>query len=128
MYNVSYLAIDNTGNGIAVADHVAVFFPHLTRLNYNPDLKTEMGLRTKELLQKQKLHFDSGLTVVAKSLLSIKKAVTAQGRNVTLVTTRSAQTGHGDLAWAIMNGLTKAPLIHTVGNTGRTTARIKVSS
>lgn len=113
-YNVMFIGIDNTGNGIAVAEHVAKFFPALTRLNYNPELKIRMGLRAKELFQKRRLHFDAGLTTVAKAFLSVKKALTSGGGNKTLITTRSAENGHGDMAWAIMNGLENAPIVDTI--------------
>ena len=127
-YNVTFIGIDNTGNGLAVSEYVSKFFPALTRLNYNPELKIRMGLRAKELFQKRRLHFDAGLTSVAKAFLSIKKAMTSGGGNKTLVTTRSASTGHGDMAWAIMNGLEKAPIVDITDPTqqGATRSRIRV--
>lgn len=127
-YNVTFIGIDNTGNGIAVAEHVAKFFPALTRLNYNPELKIRMGLRAKELFQKRRLHFDAGLSTVAKAFLSIKKALTSGGGNKTLVTSRSAENGHGDMAWAIMNGLENAPIIDTTdaSQQGAQRSRIRV--
>lgn len=127
-FNVVFIGIDNTGNGISVAEHVAKFFPQLKRLNYNPDLKIRMGLRAKELLERRRLQFDAGKLIVAKSFLSIKKALTSGQGHKTLVTTRSAETGHGDIAWAIMNGLENAPIIDItdvrVSNASR--ARIRV--
>ncbi|MCR4529827.1 terminase large subunit domain-containing protein [Acinetobacter venetianus] len=110
-YNVVFIGIDNTGNGISVAEHVSNFFPSLKRLNYNPEVKIRMGLRAKELLERRRLQFDAGKLVIAKSFLSIKKALTSGQGIKTLVTTRSSETGHGDIAWAIMNGLEKAPII-----------------
>ena len=127
-YNVTFIGIDNTGNGLAVSEYVSKFFPALTRLNYNPEIKIRMGLRAKELFQKRRLQFDAGLTSVAKAFLSIKKAMTSGGGNKTLVTTRSALTGHGDMAWAIMNGLEKAPIVDITDPTqqGATRSRIRV--
>ncbi|MBP2544643.1 terminase large subunit domain-containing protein [Acinetobacter guillouiae] len=127
-YNVSFIGIDNTGNGISVSEHVSKFFPALTRLNYNPELKIRMGLRAKELFQKRRLHFDAGLTTVAKAFLSIKKALTSGGGNKTLITSRSAENGHGDMAWAIMNGLERAPIVDITDQSqhGATRSRIKV--
>lgn len=113
-YNVTFIGLDNTGNGLAVAEHVAQFYPRLTRLNYNPEMKMRMGLRTKELLERRRLNFDSSQITVAKSFLSIKKALTSGQGAKTLVTTRSAETGHGDMAWAIMNGLENAPMIDII--------------
>ena len=127
-YNVTFIGIDNTGNGLAVSEYVSKFFPALTRLNYNPEIKIRMGLRAKELFQKRRLQFDAGLTSVAKAFLSIKKAMTSGGGNKTLVTTRSALTGHGDMAWAIMNGLEKAPIVDITdpSQQGATRSRIRV--
>lgn len=110
-FNVVFIGIDNTGNGISVAEHVEKFFPGLKRLNYNPDLKIRMGLRAKELFERRRLQFDAGKVIIAKAFLSIKKALTSSQGHKTLVTTRSAATGHGDAAWAIMNGLENAPII-----------------
>ena len=50
---------------------------------------------------------------MAKAFLSIKKALTSGGGNKTLITSRSAENGHGDMAWAIMNGLENAPIVDT---------------
>lgn len=125
-YNVTFIGIDNTGNGIAVSEHVSKFFPALTRLNYNPELKIRMGLRAKELFQKRRLNFDAGLTTVAKAFLSIKKALTSGGGNKTLVTSRSAENGHGDIAWAIMNGLEKAPIIDITDPSQQGAARSRI--
>lgn len=127
-YNVTFIGIDNTGNGLAVSEYVSKFFPALTRLNYNPELKIRMGLRAKELFQKRRLNFDAGLTTVAKAFLSIKKAMTSGGGNKTLVTSRSAENGHGDIAWAIMNGLEKAPIVDITdpSQQGATRSRIRV--
>lgn len=127
-YNVTFIGIDNTGNGLSVSEYVSKFFPALTRLNYNPELKIRMGLRAKELFQKRRLNFDAGLTSVAKAFLSIKKAMTSGGGNKTLVTSRSAENGHGDMAWAIMNGLEKAPIVDITdpSQQGATRSRIRV--
>ena len=125
-YNVTFIGIDNTGNGLAVSEYVSKFFPALTRLNYNPELKIRMGLRAKELFQKRRLHFDAGLTTVAKAFLSIKKAMTSGGGNKTLVTSRSAENGHGDIAWAIMNGLEKAPIVDITDPSQQGAARSRI--
>lgn len=109
-----------------MCEHVAQFYPALKRLNYNPDLKIRMGLRAKELFERRRLQFDAGKIEIAKAFLSIKKAMTAGQTAKTLITTRSADTGHGDVAWAVMNALEKAPVIDSVESNGATTQRIRV--
>lgn len=127
-YNVEYLAIDNTGNGMSVAEHVVKFYPSLVRLNYNIEVKTRMALRAKELLIRRRLQFDAGSLDVAKSFLSIKKALTGSGGQMTLIAGRSAETGHADVAWAIMNALERAPIVDSTDTTtqGASRSRIRV--
>lgn len=109
-YNVVFMGIDNTGNGLAVAEHVALFYPALTRLNYNPELKIRMGLRARELFQKRKLQYEG--QTVPKSFMAVKKTMTKGGGQQTLSTNRTAENGHGDVAWAVMNALEGAPVIY----------------
>lgn len=113
-YNVTFIGLDNTGNGLAVGEYVKKFYPSVKLLNYNADLKVKMGLRTKELFKRRRLHFDTSKVDIAKSFMSIRKALTSKQGAQTLVTTRSAETGHGDVAWAIMNALECAPIIDIV--------------
>ena len=42
--------------------------------------------------------------------MSIKRVMTASGRNVTYDAGRNEQTGHADLAWAVMHALDNEPL------------------
>ncbi|MEC7119690.1 MAG: terminase, partial [Pseudomonadota bacterium] len=64
------------------------------------------------------------------SFLSIKKALTGSGRQMTLVANRSAATGHADVAWAVMNALEAAPIADSTDQQiqGARKARIKVFS
>lgn len=126
-YNVEYLAIDTTGAGIAVAEHVKSFYPNYTALNYSVEVKTRMALRAKELFYRRKLHFDSGYTDIAKAFIAIKQQTTQGGGRFTFVSKRSQEIGHSDIAWAIMNALDKAPLNSTeTADTGVLKSRIKV--
>lgn len=125
-YQVEYMAIDVTGSGIAVAEHVKLFYPHFSALSYSIEVKTRMVLRAKELFSRRKLHFDAGATDVAKAFISIKQGLT-NGGNMTFVAKRSQETGHADIAWAIMNALERAPMVSTLNNqSGVTRSRIKV--
>lgn len=126
-YQVEYLAIDTTGAGIAVAEHVKSFYPNYTALNYSVEVKTRMVLRAKELFSRRKLHFDAGYTDIAKAFIAIKQAVTSSGSSMTFVAKRSQSTGHSDVAWAILNALDRAPMSSTqIANNGVTKSRIKV--
>lgn len=127
-YDVEFLGIDTTGAGISVAEHVKAFYPKYTAINYSVEVKTRMALRAKELFFRRKLQFDSGYTDIAKAFIGVKQALTGSGSQMTLVSKRSQETGHSDIAWAIMNALEKAPLASTdtLNNIGVTASRIRI--
>lgn len=125
-YNVEFLGIDVTGAGIAVAEHVKAFYPFYTPINYSIEVKTRMALRVKELFYRRKLHFDAGYTDIAKAFIAIKNSVTKGGGKMTLIAKRSNETGHSDIAWAIMNALEHAPLASTEQPTQATKSKIAV--
>lgn len=126
-YDVEFLGIDVTGAGISVAEHVKAFYPNYTPINYSVEVKTRMALRAKELFTRRKLHFDAGYVDIAKAFIGIKQALTSSGGQMTLVSKRSQETGHSDVAWAIMNALEKAPIASTEQlNSGVTASRIRV--
>lgn len=125
-YTVEYLGIDTTGAGIAVAEHVKAFYPKYTPINYSIEVKTRMAMRAKELLERRKLHFDTGYLDIAKAFIAIKKQVTNGGGRMTFVSKRSAETGHSDVAWAIMHAIDNAPLASTEDVTATTKSRISV--
>lgn len=125
-YNVEYLGIDVTGAGIAVAEHVKAFYPAYTPINYSIEVKTRMAMRAKELFERRKLHFDSGYLDIAKAFIAIKKQLTNGGGRMTFVSKRSAETGHSDVAWAIMHAIDNAPLASTESITAATQSRISV--
>jgi len=56
------------------------------------------------------LEFDAGATDLAQSMMAIRKTMTASGRSVTYDAGRASDTGHADLAWALMHTLDYEPL------------------
>ena len=125
-YQVEYLGIDTTGAGIAVAEHVKAFYPAYTPINYSIEVKTRMAMRAKELFERRKLHFDAGYIDIVKAFIAIKKQVTNGGGRMTFVSKRSQETGHSDVAWAIMHAIDNAPLASTENVTAATKSRISV--
>lgn len=125
-YNVEYLGIDTTGAGIAVAEHVKAFYPAYTPINYSIEVKTRMAMRAKELFERRKLQFDAGYIDIVKAFIAIKKQITNGGGRMTFVSKRSAETGHSDVAWAIMHAIDNAPLASTENITAATKSRISV--
>lgn len=117
-YWVTYIGIDTTGLGSAVAQLVRQFFPGLTTFSYSPEVKTRLVMKAWDVISKARLEFDAGFTDIAQSLMAIRKTVTPGGRQFTYTAGRNDNTGHADLAWALFHALHNEPLEgQTVANT-----------
>jgi len=108
-YNVEYIGIDTTGMGIGVFPLVKQFFPAVTAISYSPEVKTRMVLKAQNLISKARLQFDAGWIDIAQSFMAIRKILTPSGRMVTYDAGRSEETGHADLAWAVMHAIDHEP-------------------
>lgn len=118
-YWVTYIGIDTTGLGSAVAQLVRQFFPALRTFSYSPEVKSRLVMKAWDVISKGRLEFDAGWTDLAQSLMAIRKTVTAGGRQFTYTAGRTDNTGHADLAWALFHALHNEPLEgQTVANTG----------
>lgn len=109
-YNVQYIGIDTTGMGTGVAQLVRSFFPNVTTFNYSAEVKTQLVLKTWDVVKNGRLEFDAGHTDLAQSLMSIKKTLTASQRQMTFTAARNDDIGHADLAWALMHAIYNEPL------------------
>ncbi|MET1080323.1 MAG: terminase ATPase subunit family protein [Pseudomonas sp.] len=109
-YNVTYIGIDVTGLGAAVYQLVKVFFPAVTTFRYSPEVKGLLVMKALDVISKGRLEFDAGWTDMAASFMAIRKTLTPSGRQVTYEAGRSEETGHADLAWAVMHALHNEPL------------------
>lgn len=109
-YNVQKIDIDETGIGLAVIQLVRQFFPQVRGHRYNPEVKTRLVLKAKDVVANARLEYDAGQTDVTASFMAIRKALTASGRQATYEAGRSALTGHADLFWAIAHALDNEPL------------------
>jgi len=109
-YNVAYIGIDATGMGVGVYQLVKQFFPNTRDLKYSPELKTAMVLKAYDVIHSGRVEYDAGWTDVTASLMAIRKTLTASGRAVTYEAGRTVETGHADLAWAIMHVFLNEPL------------------
>lgn len=109
-YNVSYMAIDTTGLGHGVHQLVKQFFPAVVGLVYSAEVKARLVLKGLSVIGKARLQFDAGWTDLAQAFMAIKKTLTASGRQVTYTAGHSAETGHADLAWALLHALGNEPL------------------
>ena len=115
-YRVTEIAIDGTGMGSSVFQLVAKFFPMARRIDYSPMVKTQMVLKAKNVFARRRIEFDAGWTDLASALMSIHPQLTKSQRQLTYVARRSAETGHGDLAWALLHALFCEPMDATDGS------------
>lgn len=108
-YNVTYIGIDTTGIGGAVAEIVEKKNPFVRRINYNPDLKFQLVAKALNVIDRGRLQFDAGDTDIVQAFMAVRRALTESQRRVTYVSGRNNQTGHAELAWATMHALLNEP-------------------
>lgn len=104
-YHVVDIAIDETGVGAAVLQLVRKKFPLVRAIRYSALTKNLMVLKAKNVIRAGRLEYDAGDKDITASFLSIRPELTKSGSQVTYVASRSADTGHADVAWAIMHVL-----------------------
>ncbi|MCY1546947.1 Terminase RNaseH-like domain protein [compost metagenome] len=86
-------------------DIVKGFYPAARRINYNPEVKARLVIRAKELTRSKRLNWDASWNDLVRAFMSIRRVLTASGNAVTFEADRNEQTGHADLAWAVMHAL-----------------------
>lgn len=120
-YHVTHLAIDCTGpGGIAIYDLAVAFFPAAKKVLYSPVVKSVMVAKAINIIDNARLQYDAGAVDLTMALMSIRQTTTASGGQVTYVSGRSEEIGHGDLAWALLHAL-DASTITAGGDAGRKT-------
>lgn len=124
-YNVTKIDIDKTGIGLAVFQLVQQFFPTVRGHQYNPEVKTRLVLKAKDITSSARLEYDAGMTDVTASFMAIRKALTASGRQATYQAGRTALTGHADVFWAIAHALDNEPL-EAPSQGGRTGSSLEI--
>lgn len=115
-FNVTFVGIDVSGLGVGVFQLVRQFRPDAVPYHYNVELKTRMVLKAMDVMSNGRLEWDSGHTDIAASFMSIRKAMTASGRQATYQASRSEDASHGDIAWATMHALINEPLEGTTAS------------
>lgn len=56
--------------------------------------------------------------------MSIRRTLTSKGRHLTYEAPRTKASGHGDLAWALMQALDNEPLEAAIGVTSQSSVEI----
>lgn len=107
-YNVEYLGVDVSGQGKGVFELIQKKFPRATPIVYSIETKNRLVLKAQAVIRARRFEFDTSHHEVVASFTSIRKS--ARNGQVTYDAGRSQQTGHADLAWAIMHALDNEPL------------------
>jgi len=108
-YNVEHIAIDSTGMGQGVYQHVRAFFPAVRAINYSAEVKSRLVLKAYEVITHGRLQFDRSWHDVVSAFLAIRRTLTGSGQQATFTAGRRDDTGHADLAWATMHALDNEP-------------------
>ncbi len=107
-YNVTYIGVDNQGIGDGVYQMVQKDFPSVTAMKYTPESKAGMVMKTKSLLKRDLLEIDNVyLDEIMPAMLAIQRNSTGKG-TMTYTARRSEDTGHADVAWALLHALDNA--------------------
>ncbi|WP_239806977.1 hypothetical protein [Croceicoccus hydrothermalis] len=109
-YNVVDIGIDTTGVGAAVLQLIRPKFPAARGIQYSAQVKNLMVLKAKNVIRAGRLEFDAGDKDITASFLSIRPQLTKSGQQLTYVASRSEDTGHADVASAVMHVLFNEPL------------------
>ncbi len=108
-YNVQYIGIDNQGVGDGVYKQVCKLFPTATAIRYNPETKASMVVKAQSLLKRKLLEIDNVyLDEVLPAMLAIQRNSTRGGSEMTYTARRSEETGHADVAWALLHAIDHA--------------------
>lgn len=108
-YNVTYIGVDVTGIGGAVAEILEKKGLPVTRIHYSPETKFKMVTKALNVIDRNRLQFDAGSTDIVQAFMSVRRELTKSQRQITYVTGRNNQIGHAELAWATMHALINEP-------------------
>lgn len=109
-FNVQHIGIDVTGIGIGVYDLVVGFFPTARKFSYSPEVKSKLVMKAQAVIYNGRFEYDAGHKEVASAFMAIRKTVTPSGNAITYNAGRTEESGHADLAWAVMHALAFEPL------------------
>ncbi|ENL7332376.1 terminase family protein [Escherichia albertii] len=110
-FNMTYIGVDVTGIGVGVFELIQNFARRqAVAIRYNVETKTQLVLKMIDVIENQRIQWDAQEKDIAASFMSVKKATTNSGDNLTFIADRSAEHGHADVFFAISHALSNEPL------------------
>ena len=100
-YNLQYCGVNTNGLGYFVPDFIDQGID-VERLDYTPQLKQKFITKTKEVFKKKRFEYPENNKTIPLAFLTIVQTLTEKTRQITYVSNRSDEVGHGDEAWSIM--------------------------
>ncbi len=122
-YNVEYMGIDASGMGLGVFELVKKFYPAVTKIAYNVEVKNRLVLKAKQFIDGGQFEYDAGDKDLIMTFMTINKTTTGSGM-ISYAASRTATTGHADEAWSVMHALDKAELSWTEDGEDNTSENI----
>lgn len=117
-YNVQEIAIDITGIGHGTAEHVRVFFPRLKEVTFSQDTKAELITKGLDVVETKRLEIPDDYLDIIKSMLQLYIS-TSDGGSLAYKARRNAETGHADLAFALLLALSFEKMNYSNRRKGR---------
>jgi uncharacterized protein YjcR len=115
-HNVQHIGIDTTGIGHGVFELVQDWYPLATPIHYSMEMKTRLVVKALDVIENGRFKYKAGDHEITRAFLMITKTTTGSGL-ITYASSRSVESGHADIAWAIMHALIYEP----INNDGRKT-------
>lgn len=117
-YNVQQIAIDKTGIGNGTAEHVRKFFPRLKEVNFNPEVKAALITKGLDVVDTKRLEIPEDWHDLVKAMLQLYIS-TSDGGSLAYKARRSTETGHADLAFALLLALSFEEMNYRYRRQGR---------
>lgn len=109
-FRVTYLGIDVSGVGSGVYDLLQpVFKSTITPINYNVESKARLVLKMVDVVESDRIEWDQEDIEIPLAFMSIKRTTTGGGQ-LTFRASRSSETGHADVFFAIAHAVDNEPL------------------
>ncbi|GJC03928.1 hypothetical protein KAM385_09570 [Aeromonas hydrophila] len=109
-FRVTYLGIDVSGVGSGVYDLLQpVFKSTITPINYNVESKARLVLKMVDVVESDRIEWDQEDIEIPLAFMSIKRSTTGGGQ-LTFRASRSSETGHADVFFAIAHAVDNEPL------------------
>ncbi|WP_429169316.1 terminase large subunit domain-containing protein [Aeromonas hydrophila] len=109
-FRVTYLGVDVSGIGAGVYDLLKPVFKGVCHpINYSIESKSRLVLKMIDVVEANRIEWDSSELDIPLSFLAIKRATTGGGQ-MTFRATRDSVTGHADVFFAIAHAVANEPL------------------